>query len=228
MFKKTIIFSLLLFSILNVSNELEEEVILEKIDGIGYTNEANLLTYNFNTIVDADLISSLLLKNVETNREFGFKYICNRTDILTKSLDCLLDLGAIPTGTYYAYYTYNNVAHRTNVTLQIIEREEKLPTNDLQVIYDHFEGNKRNQVGYFLFRGKTKATNFAYIVMTDENSKRHYVKITDCKIVDTNLDYYDLKCLVDLSKVSAGKYRIIEYYIDKHHGYCGYDFIIRY
>ena len=163
MLKKIIVSSLLLFSILSLSNELEEEVILEKIDGIGYTNEANLLTYNFNTIVDADLISSLLLKNVETNREFGFKYICNRTDILTKSLDCLLDLGAIPTGTYYAYYTYNNVAYRTNVTLQIIEREEKLPTNDLQVIYDHFEGNKRNQIGYFLFLGKTKAINFIQV-----------------------------------------------------------------
>ena len=227
MLKKIIVFSLLLFSILSLSNELEEEVILEKIDGIGYTNEANLLTYTFNTIVDADLISSLLLKNVETNREFGFKYVCNRTDVLTKTLDCLLDLGAIPTGTYYALFTYNNVAHKTNITLTIIEREEKIPTNGLQVIYDHFEGNKRNQIGYFLFHGKTKATNFAYIVMTDENSKRHNVKITECKIVDTNLDYYDLKCLVDLSKVSAGKYRIIEYYIDKHHGYCGLDLIIR-
>ena len=228
MFQKTIIFSLLLISILNLSNELEEEVLLEKIEGIGYTNEANLLSYVFNTIVDADLISSLSLINIETNREFGFKYICNRTDVLSNTLDCLLDLGAIPTGTYYAFYTYNNVRHKTNVTLQIIEREEKLPINHLQVVYDHFEANKRNQVGYFLFKGKTKATNFAYIVMTDEDSKRHYVKITDCKIVDTNLDYYDLKCTVDLAKVSAGKYRIIEYYIDKHHGYCGLDLIIRY
>ena len=227
MLKKIIIFSLLLFSILNLSNELEEDVLLEKIDGIAYINEANLLTYTFNAIVDADLISSLSLKNVETNREFGFKYICNRTDILTKTLDCLLDLWAIPTGTYCAYYTYNNVAHRTNVTIELIERGEKLPTNALLVIYDHFEGNKRNQVGFFQWRGKKQATNFAYIVMTDENSKRHTVKITDCKIVDTNLDYYDLKCLVDLSKVSAGKYRIIEYYIDKHHGYCGLDLIIR-
>ena len=63
--------------------------------------------------------------------------------------------------------------------------------------------------------------------MTDENAKRHSVKITDCKIVDTNLDYYDLKCLVDLSKVPAGKYSIIEYYIDKHHGYCVMPLIIR-
>ena len=227
MLKKIIVSSLLLFSFLSLSNELEEEVILEKIDGIGYTNEANLITYTFNAIVDADLITSLLLKNVETNREFGFKYVCNRTDILTKTLDCLLDLGAIPTGTYYILYTYNNVAHKTNITLEIIEREEKLPTNNLQVIYDHFEGNKRNQIGYFLFRGNTRATNFAYLVMTDENSKRHTVKISECKIVDTNLNYYDLKCLVDLSKVSAGKYRIIEYYIDKHHGYCGLDLIIR-
>ena len=120
MFKKIIIFSLLLFSILNLSNELEEDALLEKIDGIGYTNEANLLTYIFETIVDADLFTSLSLVNVEINREFGFKYECNRTDILTNSIDCLLDLGAIPTGIYYASYKYNNVRHKTNVTLKII------------------------------------------------------------------------------------------------------------
>ena len=118
-----------------------------------------MLTYTFNSIVDADLISILSLKNVEINREFGFKYIWNRTDILKKTLDYILDLGAIHTGTYYEYYTYNNVDHRTNATLKIIEREEKLSTNSLQIIYAHFEGNKRNQICFVLFRRKTKATN---------------------------------------------------------------------
>ena len=82
--------------------------------------------------------------------------------------------------------------------------------------YGNLRSNKNVEYAFFTFNGK-RNINLAYIVLTDENKRKNVIQVFDCKIVDYTNEEFDLKCMIDLSYISEGKYTLTEYYINNQH-----------
>ena len=211
--------------------DLVSKISLIDIQGIGYYNEISSFTLYFNGRVDIKLFERFGLRNVNGLQDYNVNCLDNETfGEISNSIHCTFILKGIPIGKYILNYLYQNEYYESIAVLEIKKRknengnesenenenENVFIENKLLNFYGNLKSNKNIEYVFFSFNGK-RNINLAYIVLTDENKKKNVLQIFDCKIVDYTNDEFDLKCVIDLSYVSEGKYTLTEYYINNQH-----------
>ena len=213
--------------------DLVNKISLLDIQGIGYYNERSSFTLYFNGRVDIKHFERFGLRNVNGLQDYNVNCMDNETfGEVTNSIHCSFILEGIPIGKYILNYIYQNEYYESIAVLEIKQRksenekenenenekenEKVLNENKLLNFYGNLKSNKNIEYAFFSFSGK-RNINLAYIVLTDENKRKNVLQIFDCKIVDYSDDEFDLKCVIDLSYVSEGKYTLTEYYINNQH-----------
>ena len=212
--------------------DLDGNITLLDIQGIGYYNEISSFNLSFNEEVDFNLFQEFSLKNVNNLQDYKINKDYKYSYSLSKSIQTNFDLEGIPLGSYTLKYKYLDKIYESKIILEIKERdyeyekekekeiekekENVLIENKLLNFYGNLMSNKNSEYAFFSFNGK-RNINLAYIILTDENKKKNVLQILDCKIVDYSDDIFDLKCMIDLSYISVGKYTLTEYYINNQH-----------
>lgn len=203
----------------NDSKPINESIKLLEIYGDIYTNETSLLYLVFNKSVYTHYFSNFFL--IREKSIYSNTYNLNFSSYIDKYgsyVEFIFNFTNIPPGIYIINFTYKNKTYFTNITLNIKQRES-LTENSLIDVYSNFKKNKNNQTAYFSFYGKNQNNNLAYIVLDDGYSRKNVIQTFDCKIVDENSHYFDLKCNLNLTYVNEGIYSVSEYYINNNHYY---------
>lgn len=205
--------------------DLVNKISLLDIQGIGYYNERSSFTLYFNGKVDIKQFERFGLRNVNGLQDYNVNCMDNETfGGLSYSINCTFSLEGIPIGKYIINYIYQNYYYESIAALEIKKRKNENEDEDENVFienkllnfYGNLKSNKNIEYAFFSFSGK-RNINLAYIVLTDENKRKNVLQIFDCKIVDYTNDEFDLKCVIDLSYVSEGKYTLSEYYINNQY-----------
>ena len=209
--------------------DLVSKISLLDIQGTGYYNEISSFTLYFNGRVDIKLFERFGLRNVNGLQDYRVNCMDNETfGEISNSIHCTFILKGIPIGKYILNYLYQNEYYESIAVLEIKNRKNENEDEDenenenvsienkLLNFYGNLRSNKNIEYAFFSFNGK-RNINLAYIVLTDENKRKNVLQIFDCKIVDYSNDEFDLKCVLDLSYVSEGKYTLTEYYINNQH-----------
>jgi len=205
--------------------DLVNKISLLDIQGIGYYNEKSSFTLYFNGKVDIKQFERFGLRNVNGLQDYNVNCMDNETfGGLSNSINCTFSLEGIPIGKYILNYIYQDYYYESIAVLEIKKRknenededENVFTENKLLNFYGNLKSNKNIEYAFFSFSGK-RNINLAYIVLTDENKRKNVLQIFDCKIVDYTNDEFDLKCVIDLSYVSEGKYTLSEYYINNQY-----------
>ena len=205
------------------------------IEGIGYYDELSSFSLFFQEEVDINLFQEFSLRNLNNLQDYHLNYIFNNTfGELSNSINCIFDLKGIPIGNFSLNYVYKGEYYETEIFLEIKKREKEnekekekekekenekeddLIGNKLLNFYGNLRSNKNIEYAFFTFNGK-RNINLAYIVLTDENKRKNVIQVFDCKTVDYTNEEFDLKCMIDLSYISEGKYTLTEYYINNQH-----------
>jgi hypothetical protein len=207
--------------------DITNKITLLDIEGIGYYNELSSFFLFFQEEVNINLFQEFSLRNLNNLQDYHLNYIFNYTfETISSCVICIFDLKGIPIGNYTLNYLYKNENYETNIFLEIKKREKEkekenenendLIGNKLLNFYGNLRSNKNVEYAFFTFNGK-RNINLAYIVLTDENKRKNVIQVFDCKTVDYTNEEFDLKCMIDLSYISEGKYTLSEYYINNQH-----------